>query len=81
MTNDLSDAPNEWTLLNFRVIPFQLYELLFVRHLYPSTAKGVTTSMTFNAVYLSWVFIIAQVGGFWVYPVLEVLNPIQECLW
>ena len=61
------------------MIPFQLYELLFVRHVYPSTARGVATSMTFNAVYISWVFVIAQVGGFWVYPVLEVLDPVQGC--
>ena len=30
--------------------------------------------------YIGWIFYIAQVGGFWVYPILEYLNTGQRAL-
>ena len=36
--------------------------------------------MTFYLTYIGWIFYIALVGGFWVYPILEYLNAGQRAL-
>ncbi len=61
-----------------RVLPLQFYELVFGHHERPSKRRGAAATVAFCAIYLSWVVVVAKVGGYWVYPVLEVLNPIQR---
>jgi hypothetical protein len=36
------------------------------------------TTGLFCFVYLSWTLVIAHFGGIWVYPIFEVLTPIQR---
>lgn len=47
-------------------------------HYNKSFFKGVLGTVLFMLAYLIWIFIVAHVGGFWVYPVLQVLSPLKR---
>lgn len=51
-----------------------LIELFTSCRRYPSRKVGFTVLFSFMLVYLIWIHIIHAYSGFWVYPVLEVLN-------
>ena len=53
----------------------QLVEMMMTRHDYPERTRGVMTTAAVSLTYLGWVCYIAKYGGFWVYPVLQVLPP------
>jgi len=53
----------------------QAIEMMMTRHEYPDRTRGVMTTAAVSLTYLAWVCYIAKVGGFWVYPVLQVLPP------
>nr|ACO11487.1 Androgen-induced protein 1 [Caligus rogercresseyi] len=57
-----------------------LFELFSTQHSYVSRARGLITTSLFSAVYLAWVCYIAYAGGFWVYPIMEILPPLQRGL-
>jgi len=67
-------------LMHTTVIPLQLGEMLLTRHVYPSRKVGVAITAALTLAYLVWVNIIAYYGGFWVYPVMKVLSPMQRAL-
>ena len=43
---------------------------------FSSTGFAITATLFLS--YLTWVGIVYAVGGFWVYPVLKVLGPVQR---
>jgi len=65
-------------LMHTTVLPLQLGELILCHHSYPSRRLGgaITASLTFA--YLVWINIIYYYGGFWVYPVFQVLTEAQR---
>ncbi|TRY78836.1 hypothetical protein TCAL_06754 [Tigriopus californicus] len=67
-------------LMHTIVVPLQLYEMIFVYHKYPSNVSGSMTTVGYNFIYICWTLYVAYVGGFWVYPILQVLPPIQRAL-
>jgi len=52
----------------------QVIELLLTCHIYPSRKVGLATMFSLFLSYLSWICIIAYLGGFWVYGVLQVMS-------
>lgn len=65
-------------MMHTTVIPAQLLELFLLYHIYPSRKHGIATTALFCFIYLSWTLIIAYVGGVWVYPIFEMLDPIPR---
>jgi len=51
-----------------------LVEAYIVDHAYPCRKTAFTTITGLTSLYLGWVFYIAYVSDFWVYPVLRVLG-------
>jgi len=62
------------------VIPAQLLELYLLYHAYPKRIQGMTTTMIFCFIYLTWTLVVAHFGGVWVYPIFEVLAPVPRFL-
>ena len=48
------------------VIPAQLLELYLLYHAYPKRIQGMTTTMIFCFIYLTWTLVVAHFGGVWV---------------
>ena len=67
-------------MLHTTVIPVQLSELILLHHLYPRKKLGMATIFVFIASYLAWTLIVAHFGGFWVYPIFKVLDPVQRAI-
>lgn len=67
-------------MLHTSVMPLQILELCLLYHIYPRKWVGMATTAAFCFVYLSWTLIVAYVGGIWVYPIFEVLGPVQRVL-
>lgn len=65
-------------MMHTTVIPAQLLELVLLYHIYPSKKKGIFTTFFFCALYLSWTLVVAHVGGVWVYPIFQVLEPVPR---
>lgn len=67
-------------LMHTTVLPLQLGELLLCRHSYPGRRLGgaITAGLTFA--YLVWINVIYYYGGFWVYPVFQVLTEAQRAV-
>ncbi|XP_066269638.1 androgen-induced gene 1 protein-like isoform X7 [Branchiostoma lanceolatum] len=59
------------------VVPVLLLEMYLVHHRHPSRQAGLTGAVTVGIVYLIWVLIVAQVGGFWVYPFMAAMSNFQ----
>ncbi|CAH1247420.1 AIG1 [Branchiostoma lanceolatum] len=59
------------------VVPVLLLEMYLVHHRHPSRRAGLTGAVTVGIVYLIWVLIVAQVGGFWVYPFMAAMSNFQ----
>merc|ERR1712080_693844 len=55
------------------VIPLQMLEMFLLHHTYPSRSFGGSLTAIFCLTYLVWLNVVLYVGGFWVYPVFEVL--------
>ncbi|XP_045118476.1 androgen-induced gene 1 protein-like isoform X2 [Portunus trituberculatus] len=51
-----------------------LLEVVFVNHVYPRGRILYIPIIVASALYVSWLCFIAYYGGFWVYPVFEVLD-------
>ena len=57
-----------------------ILEILFCVHEYPSKTTGIKAVLGFGVVYTAWVFLIANVSNFWVYPFMEKMNlPALAC--
>jgi hypothetical protein len=56
----------------------QLLELCLTYHIYPKRSVGMMTTAAFCCFYLTWILIVAYVADLWVYPILEVLSPVQR---
>jgi len=54
----------------------QLIEIVTVFHVFPSTKKGMTTTIGFYLTYLTWVLYLAFNKGVWIYPILQKLPTI-----
>ncbi|XP_064597306.1 androgen-induced gene 1 protein-like isoform X2 [Liolophura sinensis] len=61
-------------------LPFLLLDKYMVYHEYPPRGKAMLTTIVFASVYQAWILWIAYYTNFWVYPVLEVLNNAQRCV-
>lgn len=53
----------------------QVIEMVMTRHEYPERTRGMLTTASVSMSYLVWICYIAKYGGFWVYPVLQVMSP------
>ncbi|XP_078665109.1 androgen-induced gene 1 protein-like isoform X4 [Branchiostoma floridae x Branchiostoma belcheri] len=62
------------------IVPVLLLEMYMVHHKYPSRRAGLTGAVTLGLVYLTWILIVAKVGGFWVYPFMAVMTGFQFVL-
>ncbi|XP_019628527.1 PREDICTED: androgen-induced gene 1 protein-like isoform X2 [Branchiostoma belcheri] len=62
------------------IVPVLLLEMYMVHHKYPSRRAGLTGAITLGLVYLTWILIVAKVGGFWVYPFMAVMTGFQFVL-
>ena len=67
-------------MLHTTVIPVQLLELVLLYHVYPRKKFGIATTFIFCVLYLTWTFIVAYYGGFWVYPIFKVLGQVQRII-
>ncbi|KAL0848884.1 hypothetical protein ABMA28_013286 [Loxostege sticticalis] len=56
------------------VAAFVLIELLVTRRSYPSRKVGLAAVLLVNVCYITWMHILHDRYGAWVYPVFEVLN-------
>ena len=54
----------------------QLIEMVTVYHAYPSTTKGVMTTIGFYLTYVAWILFLAFNNNVWIYPVLQILSPV-----
>lgn len=61
-------------VMHTNIMIFTLLEMVTSFHIYPKRSKGLTGLVAFMAMYLAWVHVIFLKSGFWVYPVLDVLN-------
>ncbi|CAH1247685.1 AIG1 [Branchiostoma lanceolatum] len=61
-------------------VPALLLEMYFVRRNYPARTAAVPGTVFFGAAYLIWIRIVAHYGGFWVYPFLQVMGPIETSI-
>jgi len=61
-------------VMHTNIMIFILIELATSFRKYPSRKVGMSVLFIFMLIYLVWVHIIHAYSGFWVYPVLEVLN-------
>lgn len=48
-----------------------MFEQLLFKHEYPSRSIGIKAVLGFGVLYTAWVFVIASVSDFWVYPFLQ----------
>ena len=56
------------------VIPAQLLELFNLYHAYPKRLNGMSITMIFCFVYLTWTLIVAHFGGIWVKIFLRLIK-------
>lgn len=61
-------------VMHTNIMVFVLIELFTTFRRYPSRRQGFTILASFMLTYLVWMLTIHTVSGFWVYPVLDVLN-------
>ncbi|XP_059473143.1 androgen-induced gene 1 protein-like [Neocloeon triangulifer] len=65
-------------VMHTNIVGFAALEMAITCRRYPNRSKGLTGLLGFMLVYLSWVFVIYNKSGRWVYPVLAVLNWVQK---
>lgn len=65
-------------MMHTTVLVVQLLELVLLYHPYPQRKYGMSITMFFCILYLSWTLVVAFYGGIWVYPIFEVLQPLQR---
>ena len=63
------------------VIPAQLLELFNLYHAYPKRLNGMSITMIFCFVYLTWTLIVAHFGGIWVIIFLRLVKNCHFCLY
>ncbi|CAB3378028.1 Hypothetical predicted protein [Cloeon dipterum] len=61
-------------VMHTHIMGFAALEMVIACRRYPSRSKGLTGLLGFMLIYLTWVFVIFNKSGQWVYPVLAVLN-------
>merc|ERR1712012_17089 len=73
-----------WAINRDLIFPVALDEYFpsWLNHLMHTTVIPLQVAITaaLTLAYLVWVNIIAYYGGFWVYPVMKVLSPMQRAL-
>jgi len=57
------------------VFPLQTAEMFYVSHKFPKRIVGLGVNAALTMGYLVWIHVIFYRGGFWVYPVFQVLTP------
>jgi len=67
-------------LMHTTVVPLQLLQLTTTCHTYPSRREGGAITVTLFLAYLVWFNVIFYLGGFWVYPVFQVLSEVQRVI-
>ncbi|CAB4062482.1 unnamed protein product [Lepeophtheirus salmonis] len=55
-------------------------ELVMPKIMDPYIPVGLITTSLFCVAYLAWICYIAHAGGYWVYPIMEILPPLQRGL-
>lgn len=61
-------------VMHTNIMLFVLIEFVTTFRRYPSRQKGCTILGVFMVTYLTWMLTIYKFSGFWVYPILDVLN-------
>lgn len=61
-------------VLHTNIVVFMILELFTSFRAYPKRSKGLTGLSAFIITYLVWLHVVKHYSGFWVYPVLEVLQ-------
>ncbi|XP_012156114.1 androgen-induced gene 1 protein isoform X2 [Ceratitis capitata] len=67
-------------VLHTNIVVFMILELFTSFRAYPKRSKGLAGLSAFLLCYLVWVHIIKYYSGFWVYPVLGVLQLPQRII-
>jgi len=67
-------------IMHTNIVVFIVLEMFTSFRLYPRRSKGITGLTVFMISYLIWIHIVKHYSGIWVYPVLEVLQPIQRII-
>jgi len=62
-------------LMHTTVFPLQFAEMFLVSHKFPKRNIGLGLNALLTVGYLVWIHVIFYNGGFWVYPVFQVLTP------
>ncbi|XP_055386044.1 androgen-induced gene 1 protein-like [Condylostylus longicornis] len=61
-------------IMHTNIMIFISLEMFTTFRVYPNRRTGLGVLSTFMILYLIWIHIIRYIGGFWVYPILDVLN-------
>ncbi|XP_018796480.1 PREDICTED: androgen-induced gene 1 protein isoform X1 [Bactrocera latifrons] len=67
-------------VLHTNVVVFMVLELFTSFRAYPKRSKGLGGLSAFVVSYLIWLHVVKHYSGFWVYPVLEVLQLPQRII-
>ena len=60
--------------MHTNIVVFIVLEMFISFRSYPTRSKGIKCLSSFMVGYLVWLHIVKYYSGFWVYPVLDVLN-------
>lgn len=66
--------------MHTNIMVFITLELLTTYRQYPSRRACLASLSLFMAVYLVWLHVVKHYSGVWVYPVLQVLDLPQRCV-
>jgi len=61
-------------IMHTNIVVFIILEMFTSFRSYPTRKNGIFTLAIFMGSYLIWLHVIRFYSGFWVYPILEVLN-------
>ena len=64
--------------LHTAMVPLLTLELFTVYHIYPERRSGMVITSLFAMAYVLWLLFIAFYGGFWVYPLLKILDRVER---
>ncbi|XP_039952511.1 androgen-induced gene 1 protein isoform X2 [Bactrocera neohumeralis] len=67
-------------VLHTNVVVFMVLELFTSFRAYPKRSRGLAGLSAFTVSYLIWLHVVKHYSGFWVYPVLEVLQLPQRII-
>ena len=80
---ELFDEFLPWYMNHFwhtTIILWVMCEVYLVNHKFPGALVAGITMLTFNSIYIVWLFYIYAVTGHWVYPFLGYLSPLEQAV-